>query len=109
MKEKRSAVDSFDDWLPPEERIALRRFVSEKSGHVRQRLQHKVSPTNENTAKQWWQVSEDSDYSESDEGATDASNSENKGVVEWAKCGKIMRCMSTDPIQLSPTGLKSEY
>ena len=129
MHKSRVSDVEFDDWLPVDERMALRRFITQKGGHARERLGHRAGHVF-TKARQWWQVSEtkseldskvDSDLDsdiDSDldpenssgvnntagEGAEKTGGEAHSGVteVEWAACGKVMRCMTADPIQLSP-------
>ena len=85
----------FDEWLPPEERLALRRFSTEKAGQVLDR----EAP--EPSCAQWWEKDTGND---DDDDVNDDDNDKNqKGdVTSWVMRGKKMCKVEADHVTLSP-------
>ena len=95
----------IDEQLPPEERLALRRFMTEKAGHIMDR------DAPEPTCGQWWEnastSTSENDEEEDDEEDNDNNNNDNttnndNNISSWALRGKKMCKIEPDFINLSP-------
>ena len=107
----------FDESLPPEERLALRRFMTEKVAHVIDRSEQSQ------TSGQWWENDDGDGETETDDSAstteeedTDEETDEdprqkmhetpiaktNRPTVSWVRRGKKMHKIEADRVTLSP-------
>jgi hypothetical protein len=88
----------FDDWLPPEERLSLRRFMTEKAAHLMDR-------NIQQTSGQWWEHDGASTTTEEDsvEDLEDREEFRSRdGSSSWVKRGKKMHKVEADRVTLSP-------